>query len=49
VKRCPWPEGAVAAGSARPAKPSTVYAEDFSLLLRIRRLRIKRGVVRVLS
>lgn len=40
----------VAAGTARPSSPISVYAEDFALLLRWpRRMRIKRGVIRVLS
>jgi hypothetical protein len=39
-----------AAGSARPSLPVSVFAEDFSLLIRApRRLRIARGTIRVLS
>lgn len=38
-----------AIGGARPATPTPTYAEDFSLLLRIRRLRIARGKIQVLS
>lgn len=39
-----------AAGGARPAKPGSVYAEDFSLLIRApRRMRIARSTIRVLS
>lgn len=42
--------GLARAGQTRPARPSSVYAEDFSLLVRApRRLRIARGRVRVLS
>lgn len=38
------------AAPPRPATPVPVYAEDFSLLVRApRRLRIKRGKIRVLS
>lgn len=39
-----------AAGTARPSSPSSVFAEDFSLLIRTpRRLRIARSNIRVLS
>jgi len=39
-----------AAGTARPSSPSSVFAEDFSLLIRTpRRLRIARSKIRVLS
>ena len=41
--------GAVAAGAVRPSSPVVVLAEDFSTLLRFRRVRVKRGKVRVLS
>jgi hypothetical protein len=38
------------AGTARPALPVSVFAEDFSLLIRFpRRLRIARSRIRVLS
>lgn len=38
------------AGTARPASPVSVFAEDFSLLIRTpRRMRIARSVIRVLS
>jgi len=41
---------AVAAGSPRPALPVSVFAEDFSLLIRFpRRMRIARSRIRVLS
>jgi hypothetical protein len=36
-------------GRALPALPVAAFGEDFSLLIRYRRLRIKRGVIRVLS
>jgi hypothetical protein len=40
----------VAAGTARPSSPVSVFAEDFSLLIRTpRRLRIARSKIRVLS
>jgi hypothetical protein len=43
-------EGAVAAGTARPSLPISVFAEDFSLLIRTpRRMRIARGAIHVLS
>ena len=39
-----------AAGIARPSSPVSVFAEDFSLLIRTpRRLRIARSKIRVLS
>lgn len=39
-----------AAGTARPSLPISVFAEDFSLLIRTpRRLVVRRNVVRVLS
>jgi hypothetical protein len=39
-----------AAGSARPSSPVSVFAEDFSLLIRSpRRFRLVRGLIRVLS
>jgi hypothetical protein len=39
-----------AAGSARPSLPVSVFAEDFSLLIRTpRRMRIARSKIRVLS
>ena len=39
-----------AAGTARPSSPVSVFAEDFSLLIRTpRRLRIARSKIRVLS
>lgn len=41
---------AEAAGTARPSSPVSVFAEDFSLLIRKpRRMRIARGRVYVLS
>jgi hypothetical protein len=41
---------ATAAGTARPSLPVSVFAEDFSLLIRRpRRMRIARGFIRVLS
>ena len=41
---------ATAAGAARPALPVSVFAEDFSLLIRApRRMRIARSRIRVLS
>lgn len=40
----------VAAGTATPSLPVSVYAEDFSLLIRTpRRMRIARSRIRVLS
>ncbi len=40
----------VAAGTARPSSPVSVFAEDFSLLIRTpRRLRLARSKIRVLS
>lgn len=37
------------AGTPRPASPQSVFAEDFSLLIRTpRRLRIKRSHIRIL-
>jgi len=40
----------VAAGTARPSSPVSVFAEDFSLLIRIpRRIRIARSRISVLS
>lgn len=40
----------VAAGTARPSLPISVFAEDFSLLIRTpRRMRIARSKIRVLS
>lgn len=48
--RRPLPSPLVAAGTARPALPVSVYAEDFSLLVRRpRRLRIARGFRFVLN
>ncbi len=39
-----------AAGTARPSSPVSVFAEDFSLLIRTpRRMRIARSKIRVLS
>ena len=39
-----------AAGTARPSSPVSVFAEDFSLLIRTpRRMRIARMKIRVLS
>ena len=39
-----------AAGTARPSSPVSVFAEDFSLLIRTpRRMRIARTKIRVLS
>ena len=40
----------VAAGTARPSSPVSVFAEDFSLLIRTpRRFRLVRSKIRVLS
>jgi hypothetical protein len=40
----------MAAGTARPSLPVSVFAEDFSLLIRTpRRMRITRSRIRVLS
>lgn len=47
-KPLPVAAGATAAGTARPALPLPVFAEDFSLLVRRRRLRIARGRITVL-
>lgn len=50
AKRKPVQAPLVAAGTARPALPISVFAEDFSLLIRTpRRLRIARSRIRVLS
>lgn len=51
MKRQPAPRDRAwsAAGTARPSAPLTTYAEDFSLLVRRKRLRVKRGRIRVLS
>lgn len=49
VERTLRQAGAIAAGTARPSSPTVVLGEDFSTLLRFRRLRVKRGKVRVLS
>ncbi len=39
-----------AAGTARPSSPASVFAEDFSLLIRTpRRFRVVRSKIRVLS
>ena len=39
-----------AAGTARPSSPVSVFAEDFSLLIRTpRRIRVARSKIRVLS
>lgn len=39
-----------AVGTARPALPVSVFAEDFSLLIRFpRRMRIARSIIRVLN
>lgn len=44
------PAGLVAAGTPRPSTPVSVFAEDFSLLIRTpRRLRIARSIIRVLQ
>lgn len=49
VKRRGQPSLA-AAGTPRPAQPVSVFAEDFSLLIRFpRRFRIARARIRVLS
>jgi hypothetical protein len=41
---------AIAAGTARPSLPVSVFADDFSLLIRTpRRMRIARSRIRVLS
>lgn len=46
----PTPIGLAACGPARPALPVSVFAEDFSLLIRApRRMRIVRSRIRVLS
>ena len=47
-----WPTmpSAFAMGTARPSQPVSVFAEDFSLLIRTpRRMRIARNKIRVLS
>lgn len=43
------PAGLAACGTARPSLPVSVFGEDFSLLVRLRRLRIARAKIRVLS
>jgi hypothetical protein len=48
-RRAKLPLGADRAGLARPALPVSVFAEDLSLLIRVRRLRIARSKIRVLS
>lgn len=46
----PTQPGLAAAGTARPARPTQVFAEDFSLLIRApKRLRLARGTIRVLN
>lgn len=47
-RRLPVPVGLAACDIARPAQPLSVFAEDFSLLVRIRRMRIKRSYIRLL-
>lgn len=48
--RQPAMAAAVAAGTARPSLPVSVFAEDFSLLIRSpRRMRIVRNRIKVLS
>lgn len=37
------------AGTARPAQPTSVFAEDCTLLILARRMRIKRSHIRVLN
>lgn len=50
VKRRPTQAPLEAAGTARPSSPVSVFAEDFSLLLRApRRMRIARSRIWVLS
>lgn len=49
-RRVPCLPGLAAAGTARPALPISVFAEDFSLLIRYpRRFRIARSRIQVLS
>jgi hypothetical protein len=44
------PSGLSALGGARPSLPVSIFGEDFSLLIRRpRRLRIARGMIRVLN
>lgn len=49
AKRKVEPRGALVAGSPLPSLPVQVFAEDFSLLLRFRRMRLTRSQIRVLS
>lgn len=56
MKRVPLPivrpvqPGLAAAGTPRPSSPVSVFAEDFSLIIRTpRRLRIKRGRIFILN
>jgi hypothetical protein len=50
MKRPPrYPAGLAGAGAARPTSPVPVYAEDFSLVMLRRRIRIARLRIRVLS
>jgi hypothetical protein len=50
TRRRPRMHSAIAAGTARPAAPVSVFAEDFSLLIRSpRRMRIARMQIRVLN
>jgi hypothetical protein len=50
MKRIRTPAGLAACGTARPAQPVSVFAEDLSLLIRRPlRLRVARSIIRVLS
>jgi hypothetical protein len=49
ARRRPRMPSAIAAGSARQSSPVSTYAEDFSLLVRRKRLRITRGQICVLN
>lgn len=50
ARRTSIPTGLALAGTARPARPAPIYAEDFSELVRApRRLRVKRGKIIVLQ
>ena len=49
-KRRPTQPSLMCAGTARPSAPVSVFAEDFSLLIRTpRRFRLVRSHIRVLS
>jgi len=44
-----WPKCGRAIGPPKPSLPVPVYGEDFSVLVRLKRMRTARGQRRVLS